>query len=83
MLQPNDPSIYDTLERMEAHGGGFVSRLVSLFRHADLDNKKRILETWPELFEEFGPKGMFASPQQRAHSYAYEWTQLITIRPSK
>lgn len=80
MLQHNDPSIYETIERMEAYGGGFASALAIAYTKADPSNKQKIIQTWPELFEEFGPKGIFASPHQRIHSYGYELTKRLTIR---
>lgn len=80
MLQHNDPFIYETIERMEAYGGGFESALAVAYTKADPSNKQRIFDTWPELFEKYGPKGIFASPQQRIHSYGYELTKRLTIR---
>ena len=79
MLKYNDPSIHDTIERIEVHGGSFATALITTFRLADPENKQRIIDTWPELFQEFGPKGIFASPQQRVHSFAYEWTKELSI----
>ena len=80
MLQHNDPSIYETIERMGAYGGGFASALAIAYTKADPSNKQKIIQAWPELFEEYGPKGIFASPHQRIHSYGYELTKRLTIR---
>ena len=80
MFQHNDPFIHETIERMEAYGGGFASALAVAYTKADPANKQRIIDTWPELFEKYGPTGIFASPQQRVHSYGYELTKRLTIR---
>lgn len=78
MIQHNDPFIHETIERMEAYGGAFASALAVAYTKADPANKQRIIHTWPELFEKYGPKGIFARPQPR--SYGYELTKRLTIR---
>jgi len=83
MIQHNDPFIHETIERMEAYGGSFASALAVAYAKADPDNQQLIIDTWPELFKKYGPKGVFASSQQRVHSYGYELTKRLTIRPSK
>jgi len=80
MLQPNDPSIYDTLERMELFGGGFVAKLVAAFKHADQRNKKRIIAAFPELFEEYGPNSVFASKDSSIQSMGYSMVKHLSIR---
>tara|TARA_Y100000401_G_scaffold117545_1_gene126999 strand:- start:1483 stop:1734 length:252 start_codon:yes stop_codon:yes gene_type:complete len=83
MTQHNDPLIHETIERMEAYGGSFASALAVAYAKADPDNQQLIIDTWPELFKKYGPTGIFSSPQQRVHSYGYELTKRLTIRPSK
>ena len=80
MFQHNDPFIHETIERMELYGGGFESALAVAYTKADPTNKQLIIDTWPRLFEKYGPTGVFASPQQRIHSYGYELTKQLTIR---
>ena len=80
MLQPNDPSIYDTLDRMELFGGGFVAKLVAAFKHADQHNKERIIAAFPELFEEYGPNSVFASKETSVSSMGYAMVKHLTIR---
>lgn len=80
MLQPNDPSIYDTLDRMELFGGGFVAKLVAAFKHADQHNKERIIAAFPELFEEYGPNSVFASKDSSIQSMGYSMVKHLSIR---
>ena len=55
-----DPvTIYETTERMEAYGGSFVKSLAETVRRADSYNRKRLFSTFPEIFENYGPKGPF------------------------
>jgi hypothetical protein len=48
-----------TLDLMERHGGAFVSSLATCIRKADLGNKTRLLRAFPEIFEQYGPSGIF------------------------
>lgn len=79
-LQQSDPSIYETLDRMETYGGGFVAGLAQLYRKGDPSNKQKILNTWPEIFDEFGPKGIFASKATSIHSMGYAMVKHLSIR---
>ena len=79
-LQQSDPSIYETLDRMETYGGGFVAGLAQLYRKGDPNNKQKILNTWPEIFNEFGPEGIFASKATDIHSMGYAMVKHLSIR---
>jgi hypothetical protein len=39
---------------MKKYGGGFVSALAVAYQRADLDNRRKIEEAFPHLFEEYG-----------------------------
>lgn len=38
---------------MEVYGGGFASNLGKALQHADDENRRKIQETWPELWEKY------------------------------
>lgn len=80
ILQQSDPTIYETLDRMEIHGGGFVAGLAQLYRRSDASNKQKILSTWPEIFSEFGPNGIFASKATDIKSMGYTMVKHLSIR---
>ncbi|QDP50031.1 MAG: hypothetical protein Unbinned3459contig1000_41 [Prokaryotic dsDNA virus sp.] len=69
-----------TLDRMETYGGGFVKGLAALYRRSDLRNQQKILTTWPELFEEYGPNGIFASKATDIKSMGYTMVKHLTVR---
>ncbi len=54
-------SMYKTLELMDKFGGSFASSLANAYRCADVNNRRKIFFTWPELFEEYHPNGIFQS----------------------
>ena len=80
MLKYNDPSIHDTIERIEVYAGGFGAALMTAFRIADPDNKQRIIEAFPELFESHGPNSVFASKETSVSSMGYAMVKHLTIR---
>jgi len=45
-----------TLQNMTTYGGSFVVELAVLFYKADMNNKRKIMDTWPELFEKYSSK---------------------------
>ena len=75
-----DPSIPETLDRMESYGGGFVAALVVAYRRADTNNKQKILTTWSELFTEYGPNSVFASHTTDIMSMGYSMVKHLSIR---
>ena len=79
-LQQSDPTIYETLDRMETFGGGFEAGLAQLYRKGDPTNKQKILNTWPEYFEKFGPNGIFASKATDIKSMGYTMVKHLTVR---
>ena len=82
-LDLNDQELYATLECMEINGGNFAAQLVRAFKAADPANRRKILDTWPELFEKHGPNGIFASQRQfPVKSLGYAMVQHITARKS-
>jgi hypothetical protein len=55
-----DPvTVYETTERMKTYGGSFVKSLADTIRSADPYNQKRIFSTFPEILENYGPRGPF------------------------
>lgn len=79
MLQYNDPSIYATIERIETYGGGFAAHLMAAFKKADANNKQRIINAFPELFEEYGPNSVFATKSSNIHSMGYSMVKHLTV----
>jgi hypothetical protein len=45
--------VHQVLNTMDVYGGGFVKQLVVLMRHADADNARRLLQAFPELFDQY------------------------------
>lgn len=68
-LQHNDPTVYATVERIETYGGGFAAQLMSAFKKADASNKQRIIDAFPELFEQYGPNSVFVSQSRSMDVY--------------
>ena len=79
-LQHNDPTIYATVERIETYGGGFAAQLMAAFKKADASNKQRIIDAFPELFEQYGPNSVFASKNSSIHSMGYAMVKHLTVR---
>jgi hypothetical protein len=44
---------YDVTEAMLRYGGSFVQQLARLIRMADADNKRRLVEAFPEYLEQY------------------------------
>jgi hypothetical protein len=57
-MTPDDHFIF--VETMRRYGGGFCKKLADAYSVADLSNKAKILNTWPELYEQYGPGSRFA-----------------------
>lgn len=79
MLQYNDPSIYATIQRIETYGGGFAAYLMAAFKKADPNNKQRIINAFPELFEKYGPNSVFASKESNINSMGYSMVKHLTV----
>ena len=61
-------SMYKTLELMDQFGGSFATALVNAYHRADISNRRKIFATWPELFQEYGPHGIFWGTEQKEES---------------
>jgi hypothetical protein len=48
-----------TVDLMQKYGGGFVRSLADCVCKADLGNQARLIGAFPEIFEEYGPTGIF------------------------
>jgi hypothetical protein len=54
-----DIEIYEMTCRMEEYGGSFVVALAYAMRKADVTNKKRLIDAFPEYVNEYGPNSKF------------------------
>ena len=81
-LTPTDPTIEATIQRMEIHGGSFTKRLMAAYRAADMSNRQRIIDAFEELFDKYGPNGIFAPKDQKEwlHSSGYAMVKHLQIR---
>ena len=83
-LTPTDPTIEATVQRIETFGGGFAQKLMAAYRTADMSNRQRIIDAFEELFEEYGPNGIFAPKDSQVQSWirssAYDMLKPLTIR---
>jgi len=53
--------IYQLTACMETYGGKFVSSLAIAIRYADPSNRQRILSTFPEIVEKYGPRSVLST----------------------
>lgn len=51
--------ISDMISRMEKYGGSFVVALANAFKYADPDNRKKLINTFPNYVNEYGPNSKF------------------------
>jgi len=51
--------ISDMISRMEKYGGSFVVALANAFKYADPDNRRKLLSTFPNYVNEYGPNSKF------------------------
>ena len=82
-LTPTDPTIEATVQRIETFGGGFAKQLMAAYRTADMRNRQRIIDAFEELFEEYGPNGIFGPKDESVHSWirssAYDMVKHLTV----
>ena len=83
-LTPTDPTIEATVQRIETFGGSFAKQLMAAYRTADIDNKQRIIDAFDDLFDKYGPNGIFESEDESVHSWirssAYDMLAPLSIR---
>ena len=83
-LTPADPVIEATVQRIETFGGSFAKQLMAAYRTADIDNKQRIIDAFDDLFDKYGPNGIFESEDESVHSWirssAYDMLAPLSIR---
>ena len=81
---PADPVIEATVQRIETFGGSFAKQLMAAYRTADIDNKQRIIDAFDDLFDKYGPNGIFESEDESVHSWirssAYSMLADLSIR---
>jgi len=58
-VTPNET--FRTLQTAIRHGGGFMAKLAEAGLVADPDNRRRLLEAFPQLEQCFGPQTMLYS----------------------
>jgi len=51
-----DSQTFQTLQTAIRHGGGFMAKLAEAGLVADPDNRRRLLEAFPQLEQCFGPQ---------------------------
>ena len=82
-LTPTDPTIEATVQRIETYGGGFAKQLMAAYRTADMRNKQRIIDAFDDLFDKYGPNGIFESEDESVHSWirssAYDMVKHLTV----
>ncbi len=61
-------STFETMRLARKYGGGFIASLANTYCYADIHNRRKIHATWPELFEEYGPGGIFWGTEQKEES---------------
>ena len=80
---PADPMIEATVQRIETFGGSFAKQLMAAYRAADIDNKQRIIDSFDDLFDKYGPNGIFESENESVHSWirssAYDMVKHLTV----
>ena len=83
-LTPTDPTIEATVQRIETFGGSFAKQLMAAYRTADIDNKQRIIDAFDDLFDKYGPNGIFGPEDESVHSWirssAYDMVKHLQIR---
>ena len=62
----NTTELTQLICNMETKGGSFVGAIGAALRYADPDNRKRLLNAFPDLVQKYGPNGMFAVAQTMA-----------------
>ena len=71
------------LTLMKSHGGSFVSAIAEALRFADPSNREKLLTTFPDLVEKYGPTSKFTRTLQEViwswQSYSLKILQLKTI----
>jgi hypothetical protein len=55
----DEKQAFETAERMQKHGGGFVQTLGLAILKADMRNKHKIFNCFPELIARYGPFSEF------------------------
>ena len=80
---PADPVIEATVQRIETFGGSFAKQLMAAYRTADIDNKQRIIDAFDDLFDKYGPNGIFGPEDESVHSWirssAYDMVKHLTV----
>jgi hypothetical protein len=60
----NSTELYAMITRMNTYGGSFVSSIAQALRFADPTNRQKLLDAFPNLIQEYGPKSRFARAEQ-------------------
>lgn len=54
-LPMTDPEVLNTFRTAEQHGGNFMTHLARAGIAADPINRAKLLRTWPEIYQTYGP----------------------------
>ena len=54
-LPMTDPEVLNTFRTAEQHGGQFMTHLARAGINADPVNRAKLLRTWPEIYQTYGP----------------------------
>jgi hypothetical protein len=57
-----DTEVYEMICRMKEYGGSFVVALANAFQSADIQNKQRLIDAFPDYVSEYGPTSKFPMP---------------------
>lgn len=52
-MPPDERRILEMVEAMRVEGGGFAKALAECFVHADPENRRRLLRTFPEYVAQY------------------------------
>ena len=52
-MKYTESQLYDIADKMQDQGGSFIRNIGGALRSADMKNKKRLVDAFPEYFEDY------------------------------